>query len=78
MKIFAGGSLVVSGITGASRQLSVGFCAITVIAHNTMAATDSRDAPFELIYFRFSMFFLHGVGRGSMLPVGVAVLVDLP
>lgn len=78
MTIFAGGSLVVSGMTVASRQLSVGFCATAVIAQNTMKASDSRDVPFELIYFRFSMFFLHGVGRGSMLPMSVAVLLDLP
>jgi len=48
--IFAGGSLPVSGITGAGRQMSVAFCAIAVIAYNTMAATDSRAVPFELVF----------------------------
>jgi len=57
MTIFAGGSLVVSGITGAGRQLSLALCAIAVVAHNTIAATDSRDMPFGLAYFGFSMFF---------------------
>ena len=56
MTIFAGGSLA-SGITAAGRHLSVGLCAAAVIAHNTMAATASRDVPFELVYFRFAMFF---------------------
>jgi hypothetical protein len=55
MTIFAGGSSRLSGITEASRHLSVAFCAIAFIAHNTMAATDSRDVPFDLVYF--VMFF---------------------
>jgi hypothetical protein len=51
------GSLPLRGITGAGRQTSVAFCAIAVIAYNTMTTTDSRNAPFELVYFRFAMFF---------------------
>jgi len=50
MTIFAGGSLAVSAINGAGRQMSVAFCAIPVIAYNTMAATDSRAVPFELAF----------------------------
>lgn len=57
MTIFAGGSLPVSGITWAGRQLSVALCATAVTAYNTMAATDSRDVPFKLVSFRFAMFF---------------------
>lgn len=57
MTIFAGGSLA-SGITAAGRHLSLALCATAVVAHNTMAATDSRDVPIELVYFRFAMFFL--------------------
>ena len=58
MTIFAGGSLALaSGITGAGRQMSVAFCAIAVIAYNTLAATYSEDMPFEFVYFRFAMFF---------------------
>jgi len=78
MKIFAGGSVVVSGITGASRQLSVGFCAPAIMAHMTMTATDSSDMLFERVSFRFVMFILHRVGRGLMVPTSVAVLLDLP
>src|SRR4249919_3839885 len=58
MMIFAGGSLALaSGITGAGRHLSVALCATAVVAHNTTAATDSRDAPFELGDFRIAMVF---------------------
>ena len=54
MTIFAGGSLALaSGITGARRQMSLALCATAVIAYNTMAATDSRDVPFDFVYFRF-------------------------
>ena len=54
MKIFAGGSLPVSGMTLAAPQTcatdvellpgSFVLCAAVVTVHNTMAATDSRDA----------------------------------
>ena len=33
------------------------FSAEATMAHNTMAATESRDVPFELVYFRFALFF---------------------
>lgn len=38
------------------RQMSVAFCAVAVTEHNTMAATDSRDVTFKLVYFRFAIF----------------------
>ena len=57
MTIFAGGSSLVSGMTGVGPQVSFVLCAEAVIAHNTMAATDGRDVPFEMEYFRFAMFF---------------------
>jgi hypothetical protein len=41
MKIFAGGSSPVSGITFAVPQLSVGFCATAVTAHKVKAVSDS-------------------------------------
>ena len=67
MKIFAGGSRA-SGIIGAGPQTcatevesllprSLALCAAAVIAYNTMAANVSRDAPFQLVSFRFTMFF---------------------
>ena len=56
MTSFAGGSLAVSGITVAGRQMSVAFCAMVVIAYNTMAATDSGHVHFEPVCFRFAMF----------------------
>ena len=57
--IFAGGSVLVSGIGAADLQLSLALCAtaVIVIAYNTMATTDSRDAAFELVYLRFAMLF---------------------
>jgi hypothetical protein len=59
MKIFAGGSLpLASGITVVSRHVSVGFCAIAVISHNMMTATDSRQMPLGLVYLRFATFVL--------------------
>src|SRR6266571_6333401 len=54
MTILAGGSLA-TGIT-AGRHLSFAPCATAVVAHSTMAATDSRDAPFEPGYSRLAMF----------------------
>src|SRR5271169_4377948 len=57
MTIFAGGSVVASGITGAGRHLSLAFCATAVMAYKTMAATASRNVAFDLLYFGFAMFF---------------------
>lgn len=55
MTIFAGGAVApASGMTGASRQLSVAFCAIAVVVHNTIATTDGKDIPFTLLYLRVS------------------------
>src|SRR5258708_21680194 len=51
--IFAGGCSIVSGITWAGLQMSVGLWAAAVIAYNTMPA-DSKDAPF----FRCDISFL--------------------
>jgi len=74
MTIFAGGSLALaSGITGAGRQMSVAFCAIAVIAYNTMAATYSRDVPFEFVYFSFAISFLPCVHRIASLADAVNV-----
>jgi len=61
MKIFAGGCSLVSGITGAAPQVCVALCATAVMAHNTMAVIDSRDAPF----FRVAMFFLLNICADS-------------
>src|SRR5687767_7310121 len=57
MTIFDGGSLPVSGMTAAGRQLSIALCAAAVLAHNTKTATPSRDSPLDVVYFRSGMFF---------------------
>jgi hypothetical protein len=58
MTIFAGGSLALpSGINrGVPTNVRCVLC-IAVIAYNTLAATYSRDVPFEFVYFKFAMFF---------------------
>jgi hypothetical protein len=53
--IFAGGSSLVSGITGVGPHVSFALCAKAVTAYTTMATTDSRDVPFELVYFSFAI-----------------------
>jgi hypothetical protein len=74
MTIFAGGSSLVSGITGAGPQLSFALCATAVIAYNTMAATDSRKRAFRacqichvLSSYAAASIFL-GVKTGEPLP----------
>jgi hypothetical protein len=56
MTIFAGGSLPMSGITWGEPQPSLALCAAAGIAHNAMAATDSRNVHLKLVGFNFAMF----------------------
>ena len=44
-----------SGITGVGPHVSFALCAKAVTAYTTMATTDSRDVPFELVYFSFAI-----------------------
>jgi hypothetical protein len=76
MMIVAGGSLPVSGITEAGGQMSVAFCAIAVIAYNTMAATDSRDVHFELVCFRLAICFPPARSPKSNLSPEIDVAAD--
>jgi hypothetical protein len=55
--IFAGGSAPVTGITEADPQLSFALSATAVIAHNTMAAADSGNIPFQIPHFGVAIFF---------------------
>src|ERR1700730_2928531 len=48
--------------------MSVAFCAIALTEHNTMAATDSGDVTFKLVYFRFAIFFPLMRSPKSILP----------
>ena len=66
MTIFAGGSSLVSGITGVGPQPSFALCAKAAVAYNTTAATDSRDAPLDVVYLRCGMFFLLGVHQNRL------------
>jgi len=47
--IFAGGSLPVSGITEVGPQVSFAYYAKAVTEYTKMAATDSKNMPFELV-----------------------------